>query len=253
MKVEPGDIPGNLDRARFWIEKAAAEGAEIVLLPEALPCGWMDPSATHAEPIPGGRHFGFFSDLAVRHRMHLCAGLVERSRDRTFNAAVLISPRGELLLHHRKIYELGIAHDRYALGDRLAVAETDLGRIGLMICADGFAPGQAITRTLCLMGAQLILSPSAWAVPPGHDNKASPYGKLWIDNYGAVTREFGCWIAGCSNIGSITTGPWRGHRCIGSSLVVGPGAAVAATGSFEREELIHVHLDLAPISRAEAS
>src|SRR6185436_2509819 len=94
-----------------------------------------------------------------------------------------------------EIYELEIAHGIYALGDGLSVAETRFGRIGVMVCADGFAPGQCVARSLALMGADIILSPCAWAVPADHDNVREPYGQLWMDNYGPVARDFRIWIA----------------------------------------------------------
>jgi predicted amidohydrolase len=243
MRIEPGEADLNLARAERLTREAAERGAEIVLLPEALPFGWMDPSSgSLAEEIPNGKYSRSLSELARELRIYLCAGLVERSGQKVFNAAVLISPKAEVLLHHRKIHELGIAHDCYALGDRLGVAETEFGRIGLMICADGFAPGQAIGRTLGLMGAQIILSPCAWAVRPDYDNVATPYGKLWIDNYGPVARDYGVWVAGCSNVGPVRSGPWAGHKCIGCSLVVGADGEVKARGTYgeEAEETIFV-------------
>jgi predicted amidohydrolase len=91
-----------------------------------------------------------------------------------------------------------------------------------MICADGFAPGRAVSHALGLMGARIILSPCAWAVPPDDDPAREPYGGLWLEHYGAVAKEFGLWIAGASNVGLIEDGEWSGHHCIGSSLVIDP-------------------------------
>src|SRR5262249_1108698 len=156
--------------------------------------------------------------------------LVEKQHDTIYNSAVLIDPKGEILLHHRKIYELDISHDLYALGDRLAVAATPFGRIGIMICADAFARGQVISRTLGYMGAEVILSPSSWAVPADHNNAKDPYGQLWLENYGPVARDFRVWIAGASNVGKITAGPWKGRNCIGCSLVVGPNGQQVLMG-----------------------
>jgi predicted amidohydrolase len=255
MRVLPGEPDRNLKRAAELVRAAKEKGAELVLLPEALPFGWMDSSAREfAEAIPGGRYYDELEWLARGHGVYLCSGLAEWNQDRLFNAAVLISNTGELLLHHRKIHELRIAHDCYALGDRLGVVDTDLGRIGLIICADAFASGQVITRSLCLMGAQLILSPCAWAVPPDHDNARTPYGKLWRDNYGVVAREFGVWIAGCSNVGPIQSGPWAGHKCIGCSMVVGPTGKVEVQGPYgeDAEEIVMLDLALEAVRRTSA-
>ena len=106
----------------------------------------------------------------------MCAGLIERHGSRVYNAAVLIDPSGEVILHHRKLNELEIGHALYAPGDRLGVVATPLGTIGMMICADAFATGQVVSRTLGLMGADLVVSPCAWAVPADHDNAKEPYG-----------------------------------------------------------------------------
>lgn len=233
MLVEPGEKQANLARAEAWIAQAAGRDAEVVVLPEALTLGWTHPSArTLADEIPSGESCARLRVAARAHRIFVCAGLVERAGDRLFNAAVLLDPDGNLLIHHRKIHELDFARELYACGDRLAVAETRFGRVGVMICADGFAPGQAISRTLGMMGARVILSPCAWAVPADHDNAREPYGQLWLDNYGPVAREFGMPIIGVSNVGPITAGPWQGRKCIGNSLVIGGDGREVVRGPY---------------------
>ncbi len=221
MLVEPGEQDANLSRAEKCVREAAEQGAEVVLLPECLDLGWTHPSAHQkTTPIPEGATCQRIIRAAMENDVYVCAGLVERAGDRLFNSAVFIDPKGELLLHHRKIHELDFAQELYSTGDRLGVVDTRYGRIGLMICADGFAPGQAISRSLAMMGAEIILSPCAWAVPADHDNAETPYGKIWLDNYGPVCREFGITIVGCSNVGPITAGPWEGRTCIGNSMAI---------------------------------
>jgi predicted amidohydrolase len=245
IRVQPGNPRENLKRAGEAIAEAAAEGSDVVLLPEALDCGWTHPSAQElAGPVPGGAACATLQGAAESHRIHVCAGLVERLGDRLFNAAVLIGPDGQVVLHHRKLHELDVAQGMYTRGDRLAVAESPWGRLGLMICADAFADDLVITRTLGHMGARIILSPCAWAVPPDRDLIKEPYGQLWRDSYGPVCRQFSLTIAGCSNVGPITSGPWNGWRCIGSSLLVGPdGQPLAqAPAGDDAETLVQVRL-----------
>lgn len=233
MSVVGGDLERNLRHAVEIIAAAARAGAQVVLLPEALDLGWTSPSARKlAEPIPGGRAFSAYRNAARKFGLYVCAGLTERAGECVYNAAVLVSPKGELLLQHRKLNELDIGHDVYDQGDRLGVAHTPLGTIGLMICADGYVRGQFVTRTLGLMGADVILSPSAWAVKPGYDNAKQPYGGIWRQSYGDVARDFRIWIAGCSNVGRISGGPWNGHSCIGCSLVVDPEGRPVLTGPY---------------------
>lgn len=233
MLVEGGQKRRNLEHARELIAKAAGQGAQVVLLPEAMPLGWTHSSARkEADAVPGGETCAMLSELARAHAIYICSGVIERCGERIFNSAVLIGPDGRLLLHHRKLNELDIAHDLYARGDRLNVAHTALGTFGLMICADAFVKGQVISRTLGVMGARVILSPCAWAVDADHDNQRDPYGQLWLENYQPVAREFGLWIAGTSSVGWITDGPWKGRKCIGCSLLIDPRGDAVARGPY---------------------
>ena len=248
MLVEGGARQRNLQRARKLIVQAAGQGAQVLVLPEAMTLGWTHSSARQeAEAIPDGETCAMLRELAKMHDVYLCSGVVERCGERIFNSAVLIGPDGRLLLHHRKLNELDIAHDLYARGDRLNVIKTRFGTFGLMICADAFVQGQVISRTLGVMGANVILSPCAWAVDADHDNDRDPYGQLWLDNYQPVAREFHLSIAGVSNVGELTDGPWKGRKCIGCSLLIGPDARAVLQGPYgaEAETILYSDLEIA--------
>jgi predicted amidohydrolase len=230
--VEGGRPEANLARAADAVRQAAATGCRLVVLPECLDLGWTDPSARDsATPIPGP-HADVLTRAARGNRVYVAAGLVERAGGRIYNASVLLSPDGQTLLHHRKINELRIALDLYSVGDRLGVAETELGTLGLAICADNFGTSLAVGHVLARMGAQVILSPSAWAVDADHDNSRDPYGKLWLDSYSELARLYDVTLVGVSNVGPMTGGPWAGRKCIGCSLAVGPGGAVLGRGPY---------------------
>ena len=249
MLVEGGRKSSNVRRAVERIGGAAGNGAQIVVLPEAMNLGWTHPSAeTEADEIPDGASCSALCDAARQNQVYVCAGLVERAGDRVFNSAVLIDPHGQVILHHRKLNELEIGHEFYAQGDRLGVAQTPLGAFGVMICADAFARGQIVGRTLGLMGADIILSPCAWAVPADHDHQKEPYGKLWLDNYCPVGRDFRLWIVGVSNVGWLTAGPWQGRKCIGCSLVVGPNGNPVLMGPYgvDAETILYADIRLEP-------
>jgi predicted amidohydrolase len=244
--VEGGKPDANLGRAASAIRDAAAKGCRLVVLPECLNLGWTDPSARDkAEPIPGP-HAEVLVRAAKENRVFVVAGLVERAGDRLFNAAVLIDPSGRILLHHRKINELDIGLDLYSVGDRLGVVETELGTLGLAICADNFGSSLAISHVLARMGAQVILSPSAWAVDADHDNSAERYGKMWRDSYTELTRLYDVTVIGVSNVGWLTGGPWKGRKCIGCSLAMGPGGAILAEGPYGDEAETVLYVDVTP-------
>lgn len=245
MRVDPGDPKSNLERAcrRAW--QARRLGADLLLYPEVMDCGWTHPSARElAGAVPGGDFHEGLVKIARESGAFVCAGLAERDRGTLCNSAVLIDPGGRRLLTHRKVHELDFARALYATGDRVRVVDTPLGRLGLMICADAFMPGLAVSRALVELGAEVLLSPCAWAVPPGHDPDREPYGALWRDAYEPICRDFGVTIAGASNVGPVVDGPWAGHRCIGCSLVMGPGGRVLARGGYgvEADEILLVRM-----------
>lgn len=140
MPVPGGQREENLRCAVEFIAEAAESGVALVLLPEALDCGWCHESArTVAGAIPDGDAFLRLRDAARMHRIHVCAGLIERSGDHLFNSAGLITPEGEILLHHRKLNELTMAHHVYACGDRIAVTPALRGPYGVDAAALLFA------------------------------------------------------------------------------------------------------------------
>ena len=246
IEVVGGDRNTNLLKAKEAVLELAARGCRLILLPEAMNLGWTHPSChREAESIPDGPTCQLLRELAETHQLYLCAGLVERDDHKNYNAAVIIAPSGKVILRHRKIMELSIAHDCYECGTSLGVVDTTLGRLGLMICADGFAKKLALSHSLALMGADVILSPSAWAVSPDFDHAETPYGQLWLDSYSPVCKEHGIIIAGCSNVGEITSGPWKDHRCIGHSLVMGADGAPILTGPYDEPALLDVSISLA--------
>lgn len=249
MRVVGGDREANLARAATGIAEAAKNGAHVVLLPEAMDLGWAHESASLlAEPIPEGKACQALIAQAKQQDIWICSGLVENEQNKIYNAAVLVSPAGEIILRYRKLNEVVSVHGIYDQGDRLGVAPTKFGTFGLMICSDGFAAGQVIARTLGYMGADIILSPSAWALPPDYDRR-NGYGDLWRRNYKPVARDFRLWIASVSNVGT-----YRNPResfdspCIGNSLVIDPDGNEAVVGPFgsDAETILYADIALRP-------
>lgn len=250
MYVEGGNKDVNINHAIELISEAATNNADVTLLPECLDLGWTHPSSlTMAEPIPEGETCQKLMKTAKKYGIYICAGLTEKSGDHIYNAAVLIDKKGKLLIKHRKLNELDIGHPYYDQGDRLNVVETEFGVIGLMICADAFAKDHVITRSLGYMGAEVILSPCAWAVEADHDNIKNPYGGYWRRTYIPVATEFSVPIIGVSNVGLITDGPWKGMKCIGSSLAIDQTGKDIIQGPYGAEEEAILYIDISPSER----
>ena len=245
MNVIGGDKATNLQHACEMIAEAAANGADVALLPECLDVGWLhDACHAEAETIPDGATCSMLMAAAQEHGIDVCAGVTERVGDLLYNSAIYIDCDGNLLGQHCKINELEIGRTCYAQGNHLNVINTEYGKIGLMICADGFAKDQILSRALCEMGADVILSPCAWAVPADHNNITEPYGDLWRKNYMPVAKEYSIWIAGASNVGVINSGPWLNHNCIGCSLVIDPDGKEVLQGPYGKDAETILYVDI---------
>lgn len=244
--VMPGQVAENLARVAAMVEEAHRESCDIVVLPECVDVGWADLRASElATPIPGSTS-EFFCALAKRFEIMIASGLTERAGDSVFNAAVLIDRKGRILTTHRKINELDFARLVYGVGSQLRVVESEFGKIALNICADNFPESLALADAQAAMGAVLMLSPSSWAVPPNHDEEATPYA-LWDEPYGLIGRRHGIPVVGVSNVGPVTTGKWAGRACIGRSVATDASGQVVVRGSYgvEASELRTVVLALA--------
>jgi predicted amidohydrolase len=143
---------------------AARQRADLVVLPETITCTGNGLSYVDAaEPIPGPST-EYFGGLAKKHALHLVVGLVERDAPLIYNTAVLIGPDGALIGKYRKValprteIEAGVAP-----GHEYPVFDTKLGKIGMMICYDGFFP--EVARQLSLRGAEIIAFPVAGCNP----------------------------------------------------------------------------------------
>lgn len=147
--LDEGNLSHNMELAAADAAHAASHGADLFCLPEASDFGWLHQAAREdALPAPG-KFTEFLAGLAVRHRMWVSAGFLERDDSRVFNSAVLIDRTGQIVLKHRKFNILPeLTSHLYDPGspDDLRTADTEFGRLGLTICADNFDP--AVPRRL---------------------------------------------------------------------------------------------------------
>jgi predicted amidohydrolase len=146
------------------IEAAAQQHADLVVLPETLTFYQSGRTMDQcAEPIPGPST-EYFGQLAKQHDLYVVAGLIERDRHLVYNVAVLIGPDGEMVGKYRKVtlprseIEAGVTP-----GHEYPVFDTRFGRVGMMVCYDGFFP--EVARQLSQNGAEVIAWP-VWGCNP---------------------------------------------------------------------------------------
>lgn len=218
--VEGGEPWRNLERAEQKIRSAAAQQADLVLLPETLDFAWTHPSALNeAEPIPG-RFSDFFCALAAELKIWLCLGLTENDKGKRYNTAILIDNKGELIYRYRKINLLEVEFPFYETGQSLNVVDTPFGKIGINICADNYIEALCIGHTLARMGAQLILSPSSWTVEHSITEEMDPYRDKWITPLKSIATLYEIPVISTTSVGYIVGGPYEGKKMVGCSLAV---------------------------------
>jgi predicted amidohydrolase len=155
---------GNCALYEPLIAEAGRQKADLIVLGETLTYAFVGKKfADVAERIPGPST-DYFGSLAKRHNLYIVAGLVEREGHLIYNTAALIAPDGSVAGKYRKTclprseVDAGIAP-----GSDYPVFETRFGRLGLMVCYDGFFP--EVARELSNRGAEVIAWP-VWGCNP---------------------------------------------------------------------------------------
>jgi len=146
------------------IAQAAARKADLVVLPETLTFyGTRLSYVEAAEPIPGPST-EYFGKLAAAHNLYLVVGLLERDQHLVYNTAVLIGPDGKVVGKYRKVcLPRGEIEGGITPGHDYPVFATRFGKVGMMICYDGFFP--EVARELSNHGAEVIAWP-VWGCNP---------------------------------------------------------------------------------------
>lgn len=241
VQFEPrvGDPAGNRRRSIELIDEAAAAGADLIVLPELCNSGYVFASDEEArelaEPVPGGETCGLWAEAARRHDAHIVAGINERADDGLFNSAVVIGPGGHVGTY-RKVHLWNQENRFFRPGDRgFPVFDTPLGRIGVLICYDGWFPESY--RECALDRADIICVPTNWVPIPGQrDDREAMATTLTM----AAAHSNRLVIACASRIGVERDQPFIGQ----SQIVTYSGWPIAGPASTDREEILYADVDL---------
>ena len=214
-----GDRSGNFARIKNAIQEAKKAEADIACFPETALLGWVNPDAhKRGHPIPGDDS-DRFCRLAKNYKIHICVGLAEKAENNLYDSAILIDDKGKILLKHRKINILtNLMTPPYTPGEEIKCAYTELGRIGLLICADTFK--DEILQEMASLKPDIVIVPYGWAAK---EEQWPQHGEELKDTVSQAAKTIGAPVVGVDLVGEITHGPWTG-------LVYG-GQSVAADGS----------------------
>jgi N-carbamoylputrescine amidase len=246
IPMEPivGKKERNIERTLEFVEQAAAQGARLVVLPELCNSGYVfesrEEAFTLAEQVPHGPTCTAWTEAARRLGLHLVAGLSERDGQALYNAAVLIGPSGYVGTF-RKMH-LWAAENLFFEPGNLGfpVFKTPLGRIGVLICYDGWFPESY--RLCALQGADIVCVPTNWVPIPGQDDKREAMANILCM---AAAHSNSMFVAAADRIGQE-----RGQPFIGQSVIVSyTGWPIAGPASPDHEEIIYADANLADARR----
>ncbi|GIF15266.1 carbon-nitrogen hydrolase family protein [Actinoplanes teichomyceticus] len=219
------DRDHNLSVARSLLERAAAGGAELAVLPEYV--DFLGPAADAPKPEPVDGEFAtFFATAARELGMWVHAGSFHEigpDDTRTFNTTLVFRPDGSLAATYRKIhlYDVEIAgrvsyqeSRTVAPGDRTVVTEIDGVPTGLSICYDLRFP--ELYRQLAVAGAKIVVVPAAFMMHTGRDH--------WEVLLRARAIENQCYVLAAGQIGDHEPG----RTCFGRSMIIDPWGTVLA-------------------------
>ncbi len=224
----------NTAKACRMIAQAAAEGADLVVLPELFSTGYelniVGPRITElAEPVDGPT-VSALQEAARAAGCYVVAGLA-LTYDLpgvVFNSAVFIDREGNLAGTYDKQHLWALERFYFRSGEGSPVFDTDFGRIGVLICYDlGFPE---VARMLALQGAELLVCPSAWCAEDMD---------VWDVNVPARALENTVFMAAVNRFGCEDKLVMPGH-----TRICNPRGHIVAELQEEAEGILHAELDL---------
>ena len=199
------DKKENLRQLLPLVERAAAQGADLVTLGEMFNCPYQNESFPLFAEEEGGECWTFCSDLARKHKVYLSAGSMPERDDAgsIYNTAYVFDREGRQIAKHRKMHLFDIdveggqhfmESDTLSPGNAVTVFDTEFGKMGLCICYDFRFP--ELARLMALRGAKLLLVPAAFNMTTGPAHWELLFRQRAVDNQ--------CFVIGTSPARDLT-------------------------------------------------
>jgi len=235
------DVAANVRAADEHVRAAAADGAELVVLPEKwMALGTPDDLRAAAQPLDGPV-VTWAREIARELGIDLVAGSVSErveGEEKLRNTSLHIGPDGEIKAAYRKIHMFDVVVDGTEYresaaeepGDEVVTSTTAGGvELGLSICYDLRFP--ELYRALAVRGARVLLVPAAFTLATTRDH--------WEILVRARAIEEQAFVVAANQIGAHPGGMRSGGR----SLIVDPWGLVLATAP-DRVGHVIAELDL---------
>lgn len=233
-----GDSAANLETVARLAAAAAAERADILVLPELWSTGYdLERADRHASGVGSGI-FRSTAELAAQYGIHLLGSCLSQIGESCIgNTAVLFDGKGVSLGAYSKTHLFGLMEEEKYLtaGNQLALLDTRWGKVGLAVCYDLRFP--ELFRAYTLGGAKIVFLPSEW-----------PHPRLahWQTLLRARAIENQIFMVACNRVGSS-----RGFDFFGHSCVVDPWGETVVEGG-EGEGLFMAQISLSDVDETRA-
>jgi predicted amidohydrolase len=231
-----------LNNAQQMVSKAAAEGAELIVLPEMFHCPYSkEYFVRYAEPSDGPVAQKL-STWAKNNGVWLIGGSIpEQSGERMYNTSLCYDSNVKLVAKHRKVHlfdiniENGIKFmesEFFTPGKDITVFDTEFGQIGVAICFDIRFP--EIFRAMAMRGARLIIVPAQFNTTTGPAHWENTIRSRALDNQLFVAA------ASCARDESFS------YIAYGHSAIADPWGRIIASAD-EKEAILHCSLDFTQV------
>ncbi len=260
------DTPRTLAKLADLARKAASEGADIAVFPEAFVGGYpkgLDFGARLGTRSPAGREdFRRYFESAIAvpgpeteeigrvaraNAIHLVIGVIERDGGTLYCTALMYGPDGRLLGKHRKLMPTALERLVWGCGDgsTLTVVDSAIGRLGSVICWENYMP--LLRMAMYAQGIELYCAPTV-------DDRDT-----WLPAMRTIAQEGRCFVlsacqyltrADCPPSYDVAQGSDPAAVLIrGGSCIVDPLGAVLVEPGFEGEAIRVAELDRRLIPR----
>lgn len=261
-----------IEKTCSLIIEAAAQDAKLILFPEAFipayPRGLSFGTVVGNRSAAGRRTWQRYwanavdvsgpaietlGEAARQAGVYLAIGVIERdnqfSQGTLYCTLLYFGPDGQLLGKHRKLKPTGAERLIWGEGDgsTLTVIETELGKIGGLICWENYMP--LARMAMYSKGVELYLAPTADA------------RDTWQATLRHIACEGRCFVLGCNQF--LTKDMYPSDlevldeldeqpdvMCRGGSAIISPFGEVLAGPLFDREGMLFAELDLSEVVRA---
>lgn len=246
LQFEPrvGAPEANREAGLAMIDEAADKGAQLIVLPELSDSGYVFETRAEAYALAGtatgAPAVTAWADIAAKRGLHIVGGFCEREGDRLYNSAAIVGPDG-LIGVYRKTHLWGAENLFFERGNLgFPVFATRLGRIGALVCYDGWFP--EAWRLCALQGADIVCVPTNWVPMPSQPADMPAMANIL------------CMAAAHSNsfyvAAACRTGTERGQPFIGQSLIVShEGWPVAGPAGRDETRILLAEVNLADARR----